>query len=131
MQRESKAILQHSQICVSWQLWIVFSTLFISILPNSCIGACINTYLRYCMDNTLTLFFLNLESGTAALFLTSLTNENSGLIIHPFPPQLFRRDPECSSKVPLTHASNCRLKANARRVCTDQLGRGTYRVSPT
>ena len=47
------------------------------------------------------------------------------------PTQRSRRDPEFSSKVPLTHASNCRQKANVSTVRTDQSGRGTYRVSLT
>ena len=57
VQRPSKAILQHSQICVSWHLWIsCFFMLFISILPNSCSGAQIHIFN---MDNTLTLSRMN------------------------------------------------------------------------
>ena len=39
MQRQSKAIHQHSQICLQWHHWIVFLMLFISIAPHFCSGA--------------------------------------------------------------------------------------------
>ena len=44
--------------------------------------------------------------------------------------QRFRRGPKCSSKAPLTHASNFRQEVNVLRVCTGRSGHGTYRVSP-
>ena len=43
--------------------------------------------------------------------------------------QRSRRNQECNSKAPLTHASNYRYKANVRTVHTDQSRRGTYHVS--
>ena len=42
MQRQSKAIHQHSQICLLWHLWIVFFILSITSSPNLCSGAYTN-----------------------------------------------------------------------------------------
>ena len=46
------------------------------------------------------------------------------------PQQRSCRDPEQSSKAPLTHASTCSLKAAALAVRTDRSGSGTYQGSP-
>ena len=65
---------------------------------------------------------------TVTLFWpTSPNSSNSDLLLL----QRSRRNPECSSKAPLTLASNCHRKANVSTVRTDQSRRGTYHVSAT
>ena len=121
MQRKRKARHQRVQICLSWRLCFVFFTLLTSCSPNLCSGECSNIMypLRSCPKVLLTLSRFCL-SFSMARTLTCL-----------YTPQPSRRGPECRSKVPSTHASNCRQKANVWKAYTDRSGRGTYHVSPT
>ena len=128
MQRQCEANHQHLQICLPSYLWVLFHMLLISIAPNTCSGACANTHL-YILNET-----VSHKPGPSHCHSfvqpASIVSTQTSCSTHPIP-QPSRRSPECSSKLPLTHASNYRQKVNASTVRTDQSGRGTYRVSPT
>ena len=47
MQRQSRVIHRHSQICVPWHLRVIFFTLCISTSPNFCSGAYAKTKCKY------------------------------------------------------------------------------------
>ena len=93
---------------------------------------CVHKYIHNVdMDIALTLSHMKSDACNATIWSISINSYNSDLLVRPTPPQRFRRDPECSSKVPLRHASNCRQKANVSRIRMAQSGLGTYRVSLT
>ena len=127
MRRRSQIICKHTKNCLAWDLWIVIFMLSFSISPNCCRGACAKRYFRYEYRPEFASHF------TGSGFCWNLHQRLAfGIYLsRPPTPQHLRRDRECSSKVPLTHASNCRQKENVSRVRMDLSGLGTYRVSPT
>ena len=112
-------------------LWVLLCMIPMIISPSSCSGAYANTQV--------------LE--TNIILNPSLTNHGPHTVTLPFNfsitrtliycpparalPQLSRRNPECRSKAPSTHASNCHQKANVPMVRMDLLRRGTCHISPT
>ena len=115
------------QIYLPWHPWSIWLILFTSIPTNSCTGVCANMQPNSKNHST------NISYRPWPLpsrHPHSIVGKSDLLIRLP-PPQRFRRIPESSSKVPLTHVSNSRQKGNVSKSRTGQSGRGTYRVSPT
>ena len=130
VQKQIRVIHQYSQMSLPWHLRIILLVLFITASSYSCNGLCSSTNLRY--RHILSCYYIpRTLTQTLSSFVESIPRS---LELWPsYPPlhQRSHRDLECSSKVPWTHASNCRQKANVLRVRTDQSGLGTYHVSPT
>ena len=120
MQVKREEMDLHPHIYVPWHLQIVVFVLLISLPQNFCNGACVNAFLKLqsCRHSHLYLFS---PFSNQSWFKQSLPTPQ---------PQRFRRDRECSSKVPWTRASNCREKVTVWSLRTDQAGLGTYRALP-
>ena len=126
---------KHGQMNLSSQLWVLFLMIFISMSPNSCSGSYANEHLQSRIYPYRKPFSTKTRSnllGTQAHFFA--TNSLIHTHVHTQPPtQHSCRDPERSSKAPLTHASMMLSRATlplldfaALTVHTDQSGSLTY-----
>ena len=127
MQRRSKTICKPAKNCLACDLWIVLFMLSFSISPNCCQGVCAKRYFQYEYRPE----FVSHFTGSGFCWNLHQRLEFGIYLSRPPTPQHLRHDPKYNSKVPWTHASNCRQKANVLRVRTDQSGLGTYHVSLT
>ena len=97
---------KHGQINLSSQLWVLFLMIFISMSPNSCSGSYANEHLQSRIYPYRKPFSTKTRSNllrTQAIFFA--TNSLIHIHAHTQPPtQNSCRDPERSSKAPLTRA---------------------------